>query len=188
MRFSSGLILVNSAIAKVVLGALPQAPIPGYGVEPLQWAVEVAPGQTELLNGTVQQVHEQVLQINPEFKLSPQPRELQTQTRPHKRDGVICFQPYVSNDHWADGIDAIRQLPGAPSLGPGPAACGVVSCVLDSAVWLCNDNTTPLSVVGFGQMADASQAALNACSQIPTGQHVVHASSQTSKPAIGTLS
>ncbi|KAK8038665.1 hypothetical protein PG993_007076 [Apiospora rasikravindrae] len=166
MRFFSGIIpVVTAAVTNATLGALPEAPLPGYGVEPMQWAVEVAPGQTEVLNGTVQQVHEQALHINPEFRLEPQPRYLQnqTQTQAQKREErILCFPPYVVNG-WDEGIAYLRRLPGSPTAGPGPGNCSRVSCSNDCAIWWCNDNTTPLTIENYAMIATAAQAILDKC-------------------------
>ncbi|KAK7947905.1 uncharacterized protein PG986_008791 [Apiospora aurea] len=147
MRFFSGIVLVaTTAIVKMAFGELaPDPPLPGYGVEPMQWAVEVAPGQTKLLNGTVQQVHEQALRINPEFRLVSQPQGLhQTQTQAQRRDDrILCFPPYVVNG-WDEGIAYLRRVPGSPSAGPGPGNCGRVSCSNDCAIWWCNDVSLPV--------------------------------------------
>ncbi|KAK8076903.1 hypothetical protein PG996_003073 [Apiospora saccharicola] len=163
MRFFSGLILVTAAIAKVAFGVLPDAPLPGYGVEPVQWAVEVAPGQTELFNGTVQQVHEKILQINPKFKLNPQPRGSLCRELSQSRDNVICLGTAGFQDAWSDGVEYLRNIPDSPTNGPGPGNCGRVSCSDNSAIWWCNDNTAPLVLERFGRIADAADAILKVC-------------------------
>ncbi|PHH59412.1 hypothetical protein CDD81_3222 [Ophiocordyceps australis] len=54
-----------SAFASRAFGDF-QAPLPGYGVVIPQWEVEMTPGSPRvLLNGTVEQVHHQILQLNP---------------------------------------------------------------------------------------------------------------------------
>lgn len=43
------------------------------------------------------------------------------------------------------GISYLKGVPGMPLEGPGPGACGRVSCGFDCGIWWCNDvrETTP---------------------------------------------
>jgi hypothetical protein len=115
-----------------------EPPAPGYGVETLEWAVEVAPGQTELLNGTVEEVMSQASQINPRFKLKERAPVARSVI---KRGNKICDNFPDKAIWWAinDGADYLRNLPGQPTNGPGPGNCGRVSCSYNSAIWWCND-------------------------------------------------
>lgn len=117
-----------------------EASIPGYGVEVLQWNVEVGPGQTEVLNGTVQEVYAHALQINPKFAFasSPEARDLH-----QKRGTVQCGNwPLADKGRIQEGISYLRGVPAAPRNGPGPGNCGRVSCSYNAAIWWCNDVRT----------------------------------------------
>ncbi|RKK82320.1 hypothetical protein BFJ69_g3245 [Fusarium oxysporum] len=44
------------------------APIEGHGVVVPEWDVEITPGgPTAVLNGTIEEVHEELLQLNPDW-------------------------------------------------------------------------------------------------------------------------
>ncbi|KYK55796.1 hypothetical protein DCS_07760 [Drechmeria coniospora] len=97
-----------------------EPPIPGYGIEVLEWNVEVSPGRVEALNGTVQEVFAQALQINPNFQLKPvsDAKNLYKRRPPVKCDGVGLES--ASTRTIEDGVDYLRRLSGTPSHGPGP--------------------------------------------------------------------
>ncbi|QPH00797.1 hypothetical protein C2857_004778 [Epichloe festucae Fl1] len=58
-----------------------EAPIEGYGVEELEWEVEVFPNDFQSFNGTVQQVHKQVHQLNPRWLAERSPEKTSGSTR-----------------------------------------------------------------------------------------------------------
>jgi hypothetical protein len=131
------------------------APIPGYTVEYLQWEIEVSPGQKHLLNGTVQEVMAQAIAINPAFKLVERNPANAKDSSIVKRGDKICNNfPQGKKGPLQDGVNYLRGLNGMPTNGPGPGACGRVSCSYASAIWWCNDvskpypvNTSPFSPV-----------------------------------------
>jgi len=99
----------------------------------------------------VQQVHEQLLQINPqfeqEFNITKRSASLSTRTstvdsrvgRLGKRQLLCNIFPTADKETIQDGIDYLRGVPGTATNGPGPGNCGRVSCSWDSAIWWCND-------------------------------------------------
>ncbi|KAL6364190.1 hypothetical protein LRP88_02106 [Fusarium phalaenopsidis] len=60
-------------VAFLVAGLLPgalglDAPIEGYGVVMPEWEIEVTPGgPIAVLNGTIEEIHEELLQLNPKW-------------------------------------------------------------------------------------------------------------------------
>ncbi|KAK8135301.1 hypothetical protein PG984_003241 [Apiospora sp. TS-2023a] len=151
--------LAAAALAgTVIAGAAKVAPIPGYGVEEIQWNIEVAPGRMERLNGTAQEVVALAKQINPDFvvpKADPQEAAATAIQRRAaaagtgnstavlaKRNHFLCdifeggkaIYTYVIND-----AIYLQGLQGGPTQGPGPSNCGRVSCEHASSVWICND-------------------------------------------------
>ncbi|KJK81277.1 hypothetical protein H634G_03296 [Metarhizium anisopliae BRIP 53293] len=158
----SSLTLLLSAVAATgVLSA--EAPIPGYGVEVLQWDIEVAVGRTEVLNGTVQEVYAQALQINPKFTLT-NAAEARDVHQKQKRSSVQCGNwPLADKGRIQEGINYLRGAPAAPRNGPGPGNCGRVSCSYNSAIWWCNDNTTPKTLDSWNWVADSAQHIVNTC-------------------------
>ncbi|KAK8028393.1 hypothetical protein PG991_005449 [Apiospora marii] len=144
-----------------VVGA--ESPIPGYGVDILQWKVEVAPGQTEVLNGTVQQVYQQILHINPKFQLGD--THLRSRgVQPQRRTPIHC-NIWETGFRWAlqDGINYLRGVGGVPSNGPGPGNFGQVSCSWSSAIWWCNDSPSPKTLGSWDMIADSAQVILDSC-------------------------
>lgn len=129
------------------------APLPGYEVEELVWEVEHTPGKPPAkLRGTIEEIHDQILDINPDFK----PHEEDTSPAVKRGDGadalanlskrkyqVICNHfPQTDKEKVELGIEYLRKVKGRPWLGPGPGKCIRVSCGYDAAIWWCNDVST----------------------------------------------
>ncbi|KAE8135101.1 hypothetical protein BDV38DRAFT_294917 [Aspergillus pseudotamarii] len=124
-----------------------EAPIPGYGVQDFSWEVETTPGgEKVVLNGTIQEVYTELLKINPRY------------------DGDFAERRIE------EGIRYLHSVPGQPTNGPGPGNCGRVSCSYNSAIWWCNDNTSPKTLPGFYNIAQGAQVVINQCD--PTGVYV----------------
>ncbi|KAM3435425.1 hypothetical protein MY4824_004891 [Beauveria thailandica] len=137
------------------------APVSGYGVDVLQWDVEVSPGEVVLFNGTVEEVYSQVLELNPAYELS---MSAQRRSNLERRSRVVCGNyGLASKDRIQEGINYLRTLNAAPRNGPGPANCGRVSCSYNSAIWWCNDNTTPKTLDGWDWLANSAQTIVNTC-------------------------
>lgn len=123
-----------------------EAAIPGYGIGPISWEVEITPGgPTVILNGTVQEVHAALLKINPnhdaEFEALATkrdvPKNLVSRNPP---DYVLCGHWYLTDEKpIKEGIAYLRRVGGQPVMGPGPGNCGRVSCSYDASIWWCND-------------------------------------------------
>lgn len=121
-------------------------PISKYTIETPVWEVEVAPGQTEVLNGTVQEVYARALAINPNFQRVPavarsSVQKLETARLAEKRGSVVkCGNwPSAERRHIHADIAYLRALTAAPRMPLGPGACYRVSCSYDSAIYWCND-------------------------------------------------
>ncbi|KAK8077144.1 hypothetical protein PG996_003314 [Apiospora saccharicola] len=164
MRLSITSVLIPiAAVAKggPLIADEPEAPDPHYGVETLEWLVEVAPRQTETLSGTVEQVYAQALQINTGFKLLP----MLPQPPKETRGKIICdIFPKAHALAIQDGINYLGRVPGRPKADPGPGRCARVSCSSNSAIWWCNDDKKPQTLGGFGSIAGSAQAVLDQCS------------------------
>ncbi|KAB8203958.1 hypothetical protein BDV34DRAFT_226891 [Aspergillus parasiticus] len=107
------------------------------------WEVETTPGGPRvILNGTVQQVHEQLLEINPNYDDD--------------------FATARRGDIEA-GIKHLGGVSGQPSNGPGPGNCGLLSCSWGAAIWWCNDNTFTKVLPSFNNIADGAYVILNNC-------------------------
>ncbi|RYP67835.1 hypothetical protein DL771_007012 [Monosporascus sp. 5C6A] len=128
-----------------------EAPIEGYGITELEWKVPVRPGQDPvILNGTVQQVHDQLLELNPEYDAEiatfsvSETVTFDTSEVPEsgleRRDHNVCKgYPAAFAPDIITGINYLRGVPGTATNGPGPGNCGRVSCLNRNAIWWCND-------------------------------------------------
>lgn len=105
----------------------------------------MSPGQTHILNGTIQEVVAQAVEINPSYKLSSAKRAVDTsaiEARSLTKRNIICGNwPLADKGRILEGINYLNHLPASdrPTNGPGPGNCGRVSCSYNSAIWWCND-------------------------------------------------
>ncbi|KAL2126305.1 hypothetical protein VTI74DRAFT_1211 [Chaetomium olivicolor] len=141
-----------------------EAPIPGYGVDTVGVEVEIAPGQTAVLNGTVQEIYAQALQLNPDFTLTATDAGTPAPQKKQKRSTVHCNN-WPRAKQWAleDGVRYLRGVPGTVTHLPGPGKCARVSCSYQSAIWWCNDNTHSITLPSFNWIADSAQHTINVC-------------------------
>ncbi|KAK9368505.1 hypothetical protein V1509DRAFT_653086 [Lipomyces kononenkoae] len=170
---SVGLVLFVLTAFTITGFGLPNPPKDGYGVEELSWKVEVFPGQAHhVLNGTIQHVYNQVMEINPGFQLKPnsavKKRQDASRVSPLKKRQTLtnyyCDNfPPAQCGPIADGINYLIGVSGQPVNGPGPGNCGQVSCSYDSAIWWCNDNPTTYTLASFIDIAALAQDVVNDC-------------------------
>ncbi|PNY28164.1 Uncharacterized protein TCAP_01923 [Tolypocladium capitatum] len=137
--------------------------VPGAFEVPVEWDVQAFPdGPVLTLVGTAQEVHAQLLKINPnhtsDFRLESRDSELGPRTD-FSRSKVICSEGLFGKpSRWAiaDGIAYLLKLRGHPRNQGGPGACGRVSCSYDSAIWWCNDSKQPKTLDGWFEIADGA--------------------------------
>ncbi|KAL2847407.1 hypothetical protein BJX68DRAFT_268275 [Aspergillus pseudodeflectus] len=201
-----------------LLSAAVETPIPGFELVDLAWDVELFPGGPHVLfNGTVQEVYEQLIELNPDFTidlsdlfdededddvdehsstiLTPTPPTPSTpsptsptsttpttfppssslgvaqptpSTTVEKRQSLrdyFCFGrwPGASRRRIGEGISYLRRLPGTPSMGPGPGACGRVSCSHNAAIFVCNDNSGYHNLNSWNLVADGADFINSRC-------------------------
>ena len=123
------------------------------------------------MTGTIEEIYSQLTKINPSFDADfatvEESNNIQGSNL-EKRSGIICG-PGPNNWDKADwivileGIRYLRKVNGQPTNGPGPGACGRVSCSYKSAIWWCNDNSFTFSLPSFGTIADCAQAVGDSC-------------------------
>ncbi|UNI14018.1 hypothetical protein JDV02_000702 [Purpureocillium takamizusanense] len=134
------------------------------------WEVEVRPGgETAVLNGTVQEVRAQLLELNPRWESDVGRHTLDRRIIANypdcRKDGAFKLGDDVHCGRWKDaGIDWHDTLwhaevhlwgwPGKPRNGPGPGNCGRVSCENNIGVWWCNDEPHPKELESFDWIAD----------------------------------
>ncbi|PNY26072.1 Uncharacterized protein TCAP_03995 [Tolypocladium capitatum] len=155
------------------------APIPGATVVPLFWDTQAFPdGPTLRLNGTIQEIRRQLLEINPNYDT-----DFNRTAVVEKRDEFdgakyFCLEkwghPYERG--YYSGLDYLRNHRGAPHMQPGPAVCSRVSCGYKTGIWLCNDNPHEMYLSSWRTVADAAEHVWIEC-QTPTvsiGGQVFH--------------
>ncbi|PHH88398.1 hypothetical protein CDD83_7595 [Cordyceps sp. RAO-2017] len=121
------------------------------------WEVEVHPGGPKaVLNGTVEQVYAELLQMNPAWdkdfaRLPVEGPALEKRTS--FRDGsLICGRPFepASIKAIRNGISYLRQVKGRPSMPADPSKCG--------------RSDKPKTLLSFGSIADGAQFVIDECS------------------------
>jgi hypothetical protein len=116
------------------------------------WEVESYPGGPKAnVTGTVQDVVTHLSVVNPNWKTDFNFSEtVQEESEHKKRDlsfpftSVLCW---IRENEWGfafrlpllDDINFLNQVPGIPTMGPGPGACGRVACSNTAAIYWCND-------------------------------------------------
>ncbi|KAF3399200.1 hypothetical protein DPV78_006745 [Talaromyces pinophilus] len=162
------------------------SPTPGYGIVELSWEVIPAPGQSPIiLNGTVEQVHSQLLEINPKYQAevfekredllaAPTAAPVATAATDLTEPTAVAHSTQIwriqcggydsaSTKRIKDGIKYLNGIAGQPKNGPGPNNCGRVSCSYNSSIWWCNDNAAPQALPGFYTIATGASKIVNAC-------------------------
>ncbi|KAK3998289.1 hypothetical protein QBC44DRAFT_338278 [Cladorrhinum sp. PSN332] len=156
--------------------------ISGYKTVEISWEVEATPGgPTMILNGTVEEVHAQLLEVNPnydsdfaEIKAAKKAAAAARQfTGLSNREASNICDLYgvwdsATKARILEGVDYLHGVKGQPVNGPGPGNCGRVSCSYDSAIWWCNDNPTTKALPSFDPIADAAAIIVTDCPEMDT--------------------
>ncbi|MCJ1367176.1 hypothetical protein MMC16_006308 [Acarospora aff. strigata] len=128
---------------------------------PLQYIGPIHPGGSDItLNGTAQELHSQILHLNPDFQISdfaePEPEEPSTTTTPHLRArnplAPWCNPPGIgttSGYATLSNINYLRDLPGRCYVAEGPRTCARIACWHGAAVFVCNDVSAPAIQFNF---------------------------------------
>lgn len=142
--FAIGLAFI--AAAGVQASALPAEKDADLPVTDVTWEVEIRPGETVSLNGTIQSVYAQVLELNPQFEtdmadqIADRMKGLEVAQEEVKgmvkRDHSECGGYGGNMRRINEGIEYLFRLGGSPSIGPGE--CGRVSCSWNSGIWWCS--------------------------------------------------
>lgn len=120
-----------------------------------------------ILNGTIEQVHDQLVELNPNWDSEYLTEVVDDFEKPQdgkeveKRTDFFGAKTICGRNGWRaakgatirEGIGYLRGVNGKPSMGPGPGNCGRVSCSYDSGIFWCND-------VSLAHSFPYSQAAL----------------------------
>ncbi|GAM38148.1 hypothetical protein TCE0_033f08656 [Talaromyces pinophilus] len=148
------------------------SPMPGYGIVELSWEVIPAPGQSPIiLNGTVEQVLSQLLEINPKYQAevfekredllaAPTAAPVATAATDLTEPTAVAHSTQIwriqcggydsaSTKRIKDGIKYLNGIAGQPKNGPGPNNCG--------------RNAAPQALPGFYTIATGASKIVNAC-------------------------
>ncbi|PFH59766.1 hypothetical protein XA68_11897 [Ophiocordyceps unilateralis] len=176
-------ILALSTLVGRVMG-LVTAPIDGYDVFTPEWEVELSPGgRTVTLNGTIEEVYQQVVQLNPNYEqqsstvtTSSSQKQSSTPSKVAQNASVMLAVDWnlatsLCGGKWQatsvrrvrEGIGYLRRVRGRPSSLAGPSRCGRVSCAYNSAIWWCNDDLQPKALSSFAAIADGAQFLVKRC-------------------------
>ncbi|KAK3987509.1 hypothetical protein QBC44DRAFT_245830, partial [Cladorrhinum sp. PSN332] len=165
------------------------SPIPGYGIEVLEWEAQPTPDSPFIhVNGTIQNLVAELTRLNPHLEAdidaAIRASEQETSANPElaardllaKRydvDGYFCFGRWAAGrlDPLNEGIRYLRGVGGRPTRGPGPGNCSRVSCSYKTAIYWCNDNSGTKTLNSFGAIADGVQHLASRCRRfISNGQ------------------
>lgn len=125
-------------------------PFKGYTIVPAVWEIEVTPGEGNYvtLNGTIEKVYPELLEINPNYEQEYEEfvAENEAPKSVEKRTDFSTSK-YYCNGRWtaistgeiAKGISYLRRVGGQPRMGAGPGTCARVSCSWNAAIFWCND-------------------------------------------------
>ncbi|KAI0196142.1 hypothetical protein EV127DRAFT_466492 [Xylaria flabelliformis] len=107
-------------------------------------------GQMSFTGLSLQQIHEQIREINPNFSWSRKIEPESQDSWDEDRGNILCdmaWNPkFASVFHIRQGIAYLHKIHGNCTNGPGPGNCARVSCSYGSGIWFCNDNSHPTSV------------------------------------------
>ncbi|KAH7111693.1 hypothetical protein B0J13DRAFT_590953 [Dactylonectria estremocensis] len=127
----------------------------GYSVFEPQWEVETSVGgPIVILNGIIEQVYAQLLDINPHY------------------DMEFGISEDIDFEKCTDFLKAktscwdmnMRYVANRGSILNGPGNCRRVSCLYRSAIWWCNNSKKVKTLSVFRSIADGAQRVVNKCS------------------------
>ncbi|KAH8908118.1 hypothetical protein BR93DRAFT_937397 [Coniochaeta sp. PMI_546] len=182
-RFSHVLPLIVS----IPLISSLKSPLPDHDVHEQVWIVPITPGgPTVTVNGTVQQLFEQLTKINPNYEAEfpPQTPDIgQPRSDSDKRDiqDHMMGRYSCAYDFYGVGLGFIRsefverglveyldKVPGSPKLAP--VSCSRVSCDLAQGIWWCNHDPWEKSLENFKVIADAAREVIKLCKHGTLGE------------------
>ncbi|TKW59115.1 hypothetical protein CTA1_900 [Colletotrichum tanaceti] len=167
-----------------MLAQATESPIEGYGVVPIEWEFDpdtTQTGSSVRLNGTVEEVWQQLLAINPNVgevfrdNIVASNKQAEAKAAAQGSNGVQkravfrnhnCYNFGVcSTGAIRSGINYLRGIGGRPSNGPGPGNCGRVSCSTNSGTWWCTEEPegSTKTLNSFGSIADGAQWIVDRC-------------------------
>ncbi|PNY26251.1 Uncharacterized protein TCAP_03816 [Tolypocladium capitatum] len=148
-------------------------PLKHRTVRQASWEVEVSPGgPTVVLHGTVEEVYAQLIKLNPDrdAQFADYDSRMGNHTTLEKRTDfsnakLYCGWPWPTCDtNTIQGsINHLRHVRGRPWGDCGPGNCMLASCQDTFAIWWCNDDPKPKTLLSYGSIADGAQYLLHHC-------------------------
>ncbi|KAF3209704.1 hypothetical protein TWF192_007769 [Orbilia oligospora] len=173
------MILVSALSSIALYNPVSGTPLPGVAdlapesvSSPMFWIGTPIPGGPEVrLNGTAQEIVEQIKEINPNWEEAPAPTattgESPTNVKRYFQNRPTCG--LVVGD-WAvvpylrDPVISYLYALGATTCGAYARTCSRVSCHWSAAVELCNDRTTEVQM-RCDRIAHAANEITNDCAK-----------------------
>ncbi|KAL3470113.1 hypothetical protein BJX99DRAFT_264549 [Aspergillus californicus] len=178
--------VLSAILAPYSLAQAIEPPLEGYEVWEPEWEIEARPGHTINARGTIEEIHSQLLDVNPDWdedyvKPALERRAAERATRSAdglttdftvaKRDVDFIEDGWIVCDAWPrakqsriqDGITYLRGVDGRPTSEGGPGKCARVSCSYDSAIWWCNDSRDTKTLRSFADIAEGAETIINSC-------------------------
>ncbi|KAI1644477.1 uncharacterized protein F4817DRAFT_367634 [Daldinia loculata] len=124
----------------------------GYTAIPFSMDVSLEPGgEVMTFNGTVTEILAQIQSIKPDFTWenygSATPS---TGVSKYKRtkSKILCNIP--NHEHGLryvllSGYDFLKNIHTDCKIDAGPKKCAMLYCMMGTSIWMCNDNSTPIS-------------------------------------------
>ncbi|KAL1850724.1 hypothetical protein Daus18300_012802 [Diaporthe australafricana] len=173
LSFLVGIMLSQAALTS---DTLPD-PMANYTIEDITWTVNVNSDHDDLVTGTIEDVVNHLAIVDPEgFAVLNKSITDDIDVAPSGSSSV-AFDKYNATGYLCEvypgqangtrvkyGIDYLRKVKGSPTKGPGPSACGRVSCSYEAAIWWCNNGPEDLTLDTYGRIADGAQDLVDSCS------------------------
>ncbi|PYH96552.1 hypothetical protein BO71DRAFT_174587 [Aspergillus ellipticus CBS 707.79] len=148
-------ILLGAFLSGTALAGSPSRTLANHTIVEMTYSGPITPGgqHIEFTGHSIQDIHSQILALNPDFKLNdPAASTTPATSKRSKEDSsIICDIPgrlseTATTDWIRSGISYLKGLDGNCGVTAGPAACARISCSYDSGIYLCNDNKKRLNV------------------------------------------
>ncbi|KAL3443774.1 hypothetical protein BJX65DRAFT_284770 [Aspergillus insuetus] len=149
--------------------AIPESIISADQIGNLSTYVQAFVGGPEIvLNGTIEEVYAQLIEINPNYDADWEDVSDSKDTELgdfHVMEYTLhcTFHLAVPGNYIKEGIKYLRKVKGHPRLGAGPNKCDRVSCSYNAAIYWCNDDNKPRSLPSFNNIADGAQVIFREC-------------------------
>ncbi|KAJ5747689.1 uncharacterized protein N7511_009385 [Penicillium nucicola] len=159
------------SLQALVLASPSPSSLDGYDLFIPSWEVQVTPSSEPIvLNGTVEELHTKLLQLNPKWdedfaEIETEDDALVERDFDLEKRTDFAGSKYNCFGRWGrcdsipvnQGITYLRKLNGNPRAAAGPSSCARVSCSYKAAIYWCNDSKSKKTLNSFGSIADGAK-------------------------------